>query len=374
MAQFLVREGNVVFQGQAIQNFHRTHHIVHCTQGHAALFQLAPVFSPDVGTAIVACNNEGLADGKSGGQFLLVGHFQIDVLTQNQPIGAVQLHIEGISAGIAHFIGAAAHHHAVVIVIALAGVFVVHQGHRAHPGLAGIGAGDDLHPGALGDAPPLQFSQGALNAIGACLLNTDIGQGVAVVVRSAFFHGLHPSVDRGYHRGMLQNVLGPGNFPFLGLEVQFRFLQIHLGGLNLNGVLQLVGAPHPALLPLQILDLALVIFNGSRKLIPLQLLLFQSQLQFLGVVGEQGLSFLHIVAFLHQQLRHGLFAVLLDLRHVFRHHQAAETVTGSNAPHPCQRSHGLDVYLSILPAAASQGQCQHQRQTEDLSSFHNPSS
>ena len=184
--------------------------------------------------------------------------------------------------------------------------------------------------------------------------------------------GLDPAGDGGFYLNVLQNGFGLGDLRFLGLQVQLRFLQIHLGGLDLHGVLQLVGGAHPVALGFQILDLFLVIFNGGNQLLLFQFLLVQSKLELVHVVGEQHIALLHIVAFLHQKLGHGFVGVLLDLGHVFGYHDASEPVTGGNAAHAGQLRHGLDIYGGAVVSAGghAQHQAQRDRRAQPLCSLH----
>ena len=115
------------------------------------------------------------------------------MLTQHQAVAAVQLHIEGVAAGIAHFVGV---HIVVAIAVSLGGVLVVHQGDAAVPD-AVVGTGRNPNPVAHIQAAPLQLADGALDPVGAGLLDGDVGQGIAVIIGAVFVDGSDTASDGG---------------------------------------------------------------------------------------------------------------------------------------------------------------------------------
>ena len=277
VAQLLVGEGNVILQRQAVQHVVGVRRLIVLAQRDAAFFQLALLLRPHVGRAVVFKADEGAAEGQTGGRAILFRqHFQVNMLSQNQAVGAVQLHVERILAGRGHGIG---RHTIIPVGVApLRGVFVIHQLDRARPGSERIRPGGDLNAGAFNNAAPLQFADGTLDAVGADLLNGDVRCGVAVSVGAAFVDGLNAALDGRHHGGVFQQILRLGDLGLLRLGVQLRFLHVHLGGLDLDGVLELIRAGRPAPLLFQLLDLLLVAFDGCVQLLQLQLLLFQTQL------------------------------------------------------------------------------------------------
>ena len=372
VAQLLVGEGNVILQRQAVQHVVGVRCLIVFAQRDAALFQLALLLRPHVGRAVVFKADEGAAEGQTGGRAVpFRQHFQVNMLSQNQAVGAVQLHIERVLAGRGHGIG----RHAVIPigVAPLRGAFIIHQLDRARPGSGRIRPGGDLDAGALNDAAPLQFSDGTLDPVGAHLLNGDVRRGIAVSVGAAFVDGLNAALDGRHHGGVFQQILRLGDLGLLRLGVQFRFLHVHLSGLDLDGILQLVRTGRPAALLFQLLDLLLVIFDGSVQLLQLQLLLFQTQLQLIGVVLEQLVALVDVVAFLDQYFLDGLFRILLDLRHVLGNDHAGEPIAGRNAAHSRQIGNRLHIHCRIVAAAGRQrnGQAQAQRQSQPCSNFHN---
>ena len=142
---------------------------------------------------------------------------------------------------------------------------------------------------------------------------------------------------------MQQHFFGLGNFLLLSLEIQFCFLQIDLGGLDLNGILELVIAGGLLFSLFQICDLGLVIFDGGDQLLFFQSLLVQRKLELLHIIGEQILTLGHIVAFLNENLGNGLVAVFLNFRHVFGNHHPREPVAGSDSTDGTQICHGLHI-------------------------------
>ena len=136
---------------------------------------------------------------------------------------------------------------------------------------------------------------------------------------------------------MIQNVSGFGNFSFFGFQIQLRFLQVNLGGLNLDGILQFVRSTYPVAVSFHFGDLSLKIFNGGDQLLLFQALLVQCQLQLLCVIGEKRISLFHIIALFDQQLRNGLFSVFLNFCHIFRYHDAGKPVSGRNTAHSRKR-------------------------------------
>ena len=374
-ADRLIGEGDKVIFRKAFQNGHGAHHVVDFAQGHGALFQLAVLFRPDVGGAVLFIGNEGGGNAEACCFPVSGVQLHIQMLAHHQALGGVQLHIEGVFAGIGHFVGAAAaahDDHAAVLVVFADGVFVVHQSHRSGPGSIGVRPGDDLHLVSLPEAAALQFAQNTLDTVRAHLLNGDVRQGLSgLLIGAAFGNGLDPALDRGGHSGVFQEILGLLDLAFLGLGVDLRLFQVHLGGLNLDGVLQLCRAAHVVAFLLHLGNLGFIVLNGGQELFQLQLLLVQGQLQFLGVVGEQRLPFLYILAFLHEKFLDGLLGVLLDFRDVLRHNHPAEGIPGGDAADSSQVPNGLNIHRGIA-AAGGKGQDKANRQTQGhpLFQFH----
>ena len=235
------------------------------------------------------------------------------MLAKNQSFGAVQFHIEGVLAGAGHFIGSNPIVH--LVVISLRGILVVHQRHGARPTTA-VGAGQDLHTGALHNAAALQLTDGAFHPVRANLLDGNIGNGISVIIHTIFGNGLDTSADRSANHCVLQDVFRLCNFLSLCLHIDFRFLQVYLQRLNLHSVLQLISGSTVAVL-FQILDLLFIVFDGRFHLLQFQPLLIQCKLKLLGVIGKQRLSLCYIVAFPHQKFINDHLVILADLGDVF---------------------------------------------------------
>ncbi len=319
LAQVGIRIGDVIVIAQAVGDLLHVRLRVIVPKGDGSLFQLAVLLRPDVGGAVLVIAQERAADPHAGRR---VAGIQLDVqmLTQQQAVGGVQCHIEGILAGTGHLIRGNAH--VLVGAAALGGVFIVHQSHLPRPGTVAAGTGSHLHPVALFEAAPLKLSQHALDPVGAGLLDDDIGRGLTAVVSGGVFVDLlHPAGDGGGDGGVIEQLLRLLHLVLLGFQLQLRFLHIHLGGLNLYGVLKPGGAGDALPLPLQCGDLLLAGVDGALQLGGLQVLFIQAQLKLLGVVAEESLPLLHVVAFLDHQLLNGLLGITGDLGGVFGHHQ-----------------------------------------------------
>ena len=246
------------------------------------------------------------------------------MLAQDHPFAAVQLHIEGVLAGGAHFVGAAAD--VIAVVVILHRVLIVHQGDGAHPEFLGIPPGFHADAAAFHDGPPLQLIQRPLDPVGAGLLNGDVGLGLAVFVGALLADGGDPPVHRRFHHGVGKQVLTFLHLGLFGFQLQLRFLQVDLVGLDLNGILQLVSRIRPFPVLFQLDDLLAVIFDGGGKLLQFQLLFFQGQLQLIGVIGKEGLPLGHVVALSDKKLLHHLVLIPLDLRDILGYHHPAEPV------------------------------------------------
>ena len=121
----------------------------------------------------------------------------------------------------------------------------------------------------------------------------------------------------------------------------------------------------------QIGDLFGVAFDADAQLLQLQILLVQGQLELVGIVGEQDLTFGDVVTFPDQQLTDDLVAVLVDFGYIFGYHDAAETVAGGDAAVTGQGLYRLYVDTAVFIAAAGQTQqAQRQYQSNILSDFH----
>ena len=246
------------------------------------------------------------------------------MLAQKQPFHIVNVGVEGIAAGSAHFIRGWAHH--AVRLAALRGIFKIYQRYRAGPGAA-IRPGQNGQPVTCPDGAALKLTQRTLDPESAGLLNGDEGQGIAVVVGLAVgVDGLDAAGDRGGHLGVFKKLFGLFDLGLLGFQLQLGLLQIHLSGLDFNGVLELGAAADTAQGFFQGIDLQLEAFYGGLKLLCLQPLLVQAQLQLLRIIAEKLLSLLHIVAFLDEQLRYGLIRILFNFGHVFGYDDAGESV------------------------------------------------
>ena len=155
-------------------------------------------------------------------------------------------------------------------------------------------------------------------------------------------------------------------------QLQFRLLQIHLHGLNLHGIGQLLAAARIGPLVLQFGNLVLIVLDSGLQLLLLQLLLIQVQLQLFGVIGEQLVAGFHGVPGFHKQLTHGLVGVPLNLRYVLRDHNAREPVSIGDAE-AAQVSHVLHIHAAGLAGTGHQAQAQCQGQNgRNASFFHIP--
>ena len=356
LAQVGIRVGDVVVVAQALGDLLHIRIRIVGSQSNCPLFQLPVLLCPDIGGAVLVIAQERAADPHPGG--IVVGvPLDIQMLTQQQTVGGIQGNIERILAGTGHLIGRGAH--VPVGVAALGGIFVVYQGYLARPGAIAPGTGGHLHPVALPEAAPLQFSQHALDPVGAGLLDDDIGRGLAAVIGgAALVDLLHPAVNGGGHGGVVQQLLRLLHLVLLGFQLQLRLLHIHLGGLNLHSVLKPGGAGDALPLPLQSSDFLLAAFNGALQLGSLQIFLVQAQLKLLGVVAEKSLTLLYVVTLLDHQLLDGLFRIPGDLGGVLGHHQPQEPVSRGNAPGRGQPLHRLNINRILLCAAACQSQAQ----------------
>ena len=251
-------------------------HGVIVSQRHRPLFQLAALFRPDVGRAVLIVAQERAADTYTGSIGAGV-QLNVQVLAQHQAVGGVQLHIEGIPAGGGHFVRGGTV--VAVSIAALGGIFVVHQRDGARPRRVLLRPGHQLHPVPLLQAAPLQFAQHTLDPVGAGLLDGDVSGRLAVRIGGVIFVDfLHPPGDGGSDGRVVQQLLRLLHLVLLGLQLQLRFLLVHLSGLNLHGVLQLGGAGKTAALPFQCLDFFLVALNAALQLLQLQIFLVQIQL------------------------------------------------------------------------------------------------
>ena len=356
LAQVGIRVGDVVIVAQTLGDLLHIRIRIVGSQSNCPLFQLPVLLCPDIGGAVLVIAQERAADPHPGG--IVVGiPLDIQMLTQQQAVGGIQGNIERILAGTGHLIGRGAH--VPVGIAALGGIFVVYQGYLARPGTIATGAGGHLHPVALPEAAPLQFSQHALDPVGAGLLDDDIGRGLAAVIGGgALVDFLHPTGDGGGHGGVVQQLLRLLHLVLLGFQLQLRLLHIHLGRLNLHGVLKPGGASDALPLPLQSSDFLLAAFNGALQLGSLQIFLVQAQLKLLGVVAEKSLPLLYVVTLLDHQLLDGLFRIPGDLGGVLRHHQPQEPVSRGNASGRGQPLHRLYINRILLCAAACQSQAQ----------------
>ena len=362
-AYLRVGEGHIVLLRQALGDDVGILHLVVVPQSHLPLFQLAPMLCPDIGAAVLLIAHEGAPQLQTGDFFPFGGKLHIDMLAQHQTLGGVQIDVKGVPAGVAHFIHIAIH----IVGIALGGAFVVHHGHGAQPAETFVQTGNRPNPIPGLDSAPLQLPQHRLDPVGTGLLDGDVGHGLAVVVGAAFADTLHPAGDRGLHLGVFQQVFRLLHLGLLGLELDFRLLQIQLIGLNLNGILQLGRAGNSGALPLQPLNLLLIVGNIGLKLFQLQPFFIQAQLQLIGIIGKEDLTFLHIVALFHQQFLHSLVLVLLNLGDILRYHHTGKPVSGGNSPHGSQILDGLDI--DTFSAVFTAAQCQQQSRQNQCHCF-----
>ena len=289
------------------------------------------------------------------------------MLTQDQAVGTVQLHIEGVLAGSSHFVGC----HTVVhgIGIFLAGAFIVNQGDRARP-KASVGTGQHFHTGAFHNGALLQFSDGTFDPVRTGLLDGDVGHGIAIVIGTAFRDRLDTAGNRRYDYGIFQHSFCLGHAVALGLDVDLRLLQIQLNGLDLDGIFQTLALLGVFPLFFQFRNLVLIVFNGCFHLLQLQALLIQAQLQLLGIIRKQLSALSNIVAFPDKQFLHHHLGILLNLDGVLRNHNAGETVTGGNAAHVHKVGHLLHKDSILIASAGQHHQTQAQSQTNHKAFFH----
>ena len=354
-AYLRVGVGNIVLLRQALGDDIGILHLIVISQSYLPLFQLAPAFRPDIGAAVLLIAYEGAPQLQAGDFFPFGGQLHIDMLTQHQPLGGVQIDVEGVPAGVAHLIHIAVH----IVGIALGGAFVVHHGHGAQPAETFVQTGNRPNPIPGLNAAPLQLPQHRLDAVSAGFLDGDVGHRLAIVVGAAFADALHPAGNRGHHIGVFQQVLRLLHLGLLGLDLDLRLLQIQLIGLNLNGILQLCRAGNSGAFLLQTGDLLLIVGDIGLKLFQLQPLLVQTQLELLGIIGKEDLTFLHIVSLFYQQFLDSFVLVLLNLGDILRHHHTRKPVSGGDTPHGSQILHGLDIdtFSAVFTAAQCQQQC-----------------
>ena len=81
------------------------------------------------------------------------------------------------------------------------------------------------------------------------------------------------------------------------------------------------------------------------QLLQLQILLVQVQLKLLGVVLEEHVSLLHRIAFGHVELGHRSLAVPLNLRYLFRDHNARKYIAHGDGASACNFSYILYINL-----------------------------
>ena len=233
----------------------------------------------------------------------------VHVLPQDQPGGVVQQHVEVVAGA------AVAGVRAVVVpgVLVLGGLHLDHV-HHAGPAHLGVHPGVDHHRLAGGEAAEVQLADGALDPELAGGEDAHKGQGLAHGVGAPVFvdllHGaFHVGVDLGVGQVLLELVdlaLLHGAVVLLVLNLQFHRLDLHGVGI----LLVLAGV---VLLVLQVVQLVLQGGDLVGDALQVQLGLVQGQLHLLGVVPEQGRAGADLVAFRHQDLRHGLALVPLDL-------------------------------------------------------------
>ena len=146
-------------------------------------------------------------------------------------------------------------------------------------------------------------------------------------------------------------MLGFLHLGLLGFQLQLRFLQVDLVGLNLQGVFQLVRRIGPIPILFQLGDLGSVIFNGGGQLFQLQLLLLQSQLELVGVVGEELLALGDIVTLPDVEGVHHLVLILLNFCHAFGNNHSAEPIRRRDPSHLGQGGNLLYKHMVFLHRA-----------------------
>ena len=230
------------------------------------------------------------------------------MLAEDQPVGAVERHIEGVLRGARHLI---VHIHAPVL-IALHGVFPVDGVDDAGP-YAVVRAGAHRHGHALAQRGAVELVDAALHAVGAHVHDGDervsaallaavvpVAGVAAVAVRAGDLH--HAAGDGGGDLGDLHILLHGGDLALLEGQVVFRLALVRLAGVDLQGIAELVA--RGGLVPLlrQIGDIALRRGDGVFEALLFDQELIHGKLHGLHVVGEQHVALVDHVALLHKDL------------------------------------------------------------------------
>ena len=193
-----------------------------------------------------------------------------------------------------------------------------------------------------------------------------------VVVATVFaVHRLDNTADRGGDLGLVHGLLEPGHLRLLLLQVVLGLRLVQLGLLNLQSVGQLVGGGCLFRLLLQLLDLVFIGDDGVLNLLHLQLGAGHRQLQGVGVVGEEGVSLLDLVAHLDKALVYRLLVVLVHLDGGLGLHHAAVLAVACQI-HAHQHGHRLDRGTALLPGggAGCQTQTEQKRHYQRQIPFH----
>ena len=291
------------------------------------------------------------------------------MLPQQQPVAALQLHIEGVLAGHGGVIAAAV---IVPVLVALLGVLPIDEGDGALPGLI-ADAGADHHSGALRQGTCVVLVDIALHPEAAGLHDGHEGQGIAVLIGAAVLvDGLDPARHGRGDRYVLHGALQLLDILCLQRDIILLLQNIRGDLADLQGILHLLVGGGGVLVLFQLLLLLLLAGQLVLHLLQLQLGLLQIQLGLAHVVCKQGVALLDLLIHLHLDGIHRGVVVLLDLRLALRRDHSGKAIHQAGGAQPADHGHRLYRGFSLRACAAARqyGQQHHGSQRDHSKLFH----
>ena len=272
------------------------------------------------------------------------------MLTQQQPVAAVQFHIEGVLAGRCGIVAAAV---IVPILTALLRVFPVDQRDGALPGLI-TDAGADDHGGAFGQSARVVLIDVSLDPEAAGLHDGHKGQRIAHLIRATvLIDGLDAAVHRRGDRHIFQSVLQLFHVLDLQRDVIFLFRDIGVDLTDLQRVIHLLIRSRPVLVPLQLLLFLFLHLQLVFHLFQLQLCHFQIQPSLTGVVCKQRVAFLDFLIHLDLNGVHSGVVVFLDLRLTLCRDHAGKTIRQPGGAKAANHGYRLHRRLALRGSTAA---------------------